>query len=466
MQDLLRKIPKVDLIISSNSWKKLIDRYPENLAREVLDEVLNQIRERILRGEAYTVPDSEEILKITEEDLKRAISPGLTRVINATGIIIHTNLGRSILPESAVTALINASRYYTNLEYDLTSGKRGERYTHCTQVLRRICGAEDALVVNNNAAAVYLVLNTLAYGKEVIISRGELVEIGGSFRIPDVMRRSGAILVEVGTTNKTRISDYENAINEKTALLMKVHRSNFVIRGFTEEVSSEDLLGLSKRYGIPLFYDAGSGLIYDIDVFSSHGEPEIRKECEKGVDIISFSGDKLLGGPQAGIIVGKKSFIDELKKNPLLRALRPDKLTLSSLEATLLIYLDKDRVEREIPTIRMARMDLEVLKRRAKKLCRILKKELKDFEIGIKETISEMGGGSLPDFKIPSLGFFLRPKDDNALRLAKILRENEIPIICRIEDDSLLFDMRTIREDEERELIGGILRAVKRLYGG
>lgn len=466
MHDLLRKIPKVDSLLSRDSWKKILDRFPESLAREILDEVLRDLRERILKGELEAVPESEQIIEKTLENLEKLFSPGLKRVINATGVIIHTNLGRSILPNLAIEALINASRYYTNLEYDLDSGKRGERYIHCTEVLRRVCGAEDALIVNNNAAAVYLILNTFAYGREVIISRGELVEIGGSFRIPDVMKKSGAILIEVGTTNKTRIIDYEAAITERTALLMKVHRSNFVIKGFTEEVSSDELIGLSKKYDIPLYFDAGSGLLYGIGLFSQEAEPKIREECKKGIDIISFSGDKLLGGPQSGIIVGKKKYIDQLKRNPMLRALRPDKLTLSSLEATLLIYLDEERAKNEIPTLRMALIGSDFLKRRARRISKILKEKLKDFEVGIKETVSEMGGGSLPDFKIPSYGFFISPRDGSCSQLAKMLRELRIPIICRIEEDSLVFDLRTVAEDEEKELIDGILEVAKKAYGG
>ncbi|MCK7470437.1 MAG: L-seryl-tRNA(Sec) selenium transferase [Desulfomicrobium escambiense] len=368
-KELLRKIPKVDKILKHRDWRKLVATYPEDLSKDVLREILDALRREIRTGEASLMPPISEIVLNTEKGLIALTNPRLKRVINGTGVIIHTNLGRSLLAKSAIEAVINAAAHYTNLEYDLHKGTRGDRYDHSTAILTRLTGAESALVVSNNAAAVVLILNTFADGKEVVVSRGELVEIGGSFRVPDVMKKSGALLGKWEQQTETYKKDYERAIQEGTGLLMKAHTSNFTIKGFTHETSIEELVILGKQYGIPTYYDAGSGLMFPVydRVFSD--EPCIPAELAKGLDIISFSGDKLPGAPQAGIILGKKAYIDAMKKNPLTRALRPDKFTLAGLESTLLLYLDRETATREIPTLRMIHENTVSLKKEAQEDC-------------------------------------------------------------------------------------------------
>jgi len=462
MEQLLRKIPKIDLLMKHSEFGKMAEIYGKESLKEALREVVNEIREKIKNGEPVVIPEVEEIIKETEMRIRERTAPTLRKVINATGIIIHTNLGRSILSKKAIQSVIMASSGYTNLEYDLKEGKRGERYVHCSEILRKLTEAEDALIVNNNAAAVYLVLNTLAYEKEVIVSRGELVEIGGSFRIPDVMKKSGAIIKEVGTTNRTYLKDYEEAITEKTGLIMKVHTSNFVIRGFTHDVKTDELLLLSRKYGLPFYYDAGSGLLFSSHILDERNEPHVRSESKKGIDLISFSGDKLLGGPQAGIIVGKKEYIQPMKKNPLLRALRPDKLTLSALEATLLSYLDEEKAKSEIPTLKMLTCEISYLKKRTLKLIRNVKKRCPDVDIVPQSLFSEVGGGSLPDAKIPSFGFSFRPRKLSVSRFEELLRNLPVPIIARIEKERILFDMRTVPEEDEEMLISELVNTIKK----
>jgi L-seryl-tRNA(Ser) seleniumtransferase len=384
------------------------------------------------------------------------MSPHLKRVINGTGVIIHTNLGRSLLAQSATEAIINAASHYTNLEYNLQKGARGDRHDHSTAILARLTGAESALVVNNNAAAVILVLNTLADGKEVIVSRGELVEIGGSFRVPDVMKKSGAMLKEVGTTNRTYREDYEGAIHEGTGLLMKAHTSNFRVKGFVHETTIDELVALGKQHRIPIYYDAGSGLIFSLkDKVFSH-EPMISSDLAKGLDIISFSGDKLLGAPQAGIILGKKSYIDLIKKNPLTRALRPDKFTLAGLESTLLLYLDRETAIREVPTLRMIHEDKNVLKKEAQKIARALRAQCSNVSVNVIPMHSEVGGGTLPDVVIPSYGIGLKPFSISLEKFEARLRGLEVPIIGRIEKDLFLLDMRTLLKDDRGLLVSGV----------
>ena len=388
-------------------------------------------------------------------------TPTLRWVINGTGIIIHTNLGRSLLAQAAIDAIVNAASHYSNLEYDLNKGARGDRYEHCMSILKKLTNAENALVVNNNAGAVFLILNTLAEGKEVIISRGELIEIGGSFRIPEVMKKSGAVLREVGTTNRTYIADYERAINENTGLIMKAHTSNYRIRGFTHEADIEELSALGKKYNIPTFYDAGSGLLYSVKASGILDEPLISQEVAKGLDVVSFSGDKLLGAPQAGIIVGEKTLIDAMKKNPMTRALRPDKFTLAGLESTLLLYLDMEHAKEAIPTLRMIHENPNILKGRAQRLLRQLKMRCGNMTVSVAEIYSEVGGGSLPDVVIPSYGILIKPHTMSLDVLEKRLRNLEVPIIGRIEKETLILDMRTILKEEEPFLLSGLETASK-----
>ncbi|HPU30091.1 MAG TPA: L-seryl-tRNA(Sec) selenium transferase [Syntrophorhabdaceae bacterium] len=459
MKNLLRQIPKVDEIIKHKRWAELELKYPKSTLKNSLRLCLDEIRKDILATRITTIPSIEDMLEKVESYSRLEISPNLKRVINATGIIIHTNLGRSLLADNAIEAIKNVALHYSNLEYDLESGTRGSRYNHCIKIIKRLTNAEDALVVNNNAAAVMLVLNTLAEGKEVIISRGELIEIGGSFRIPDVMKKSGAILKEVGTTNRTYIKDYENAISSLTGLFMKAHTSNYVIKGFVAQIKTEDLVAIGNKYNIPTYLDAGSGLMFPFLGSEATGEPCIRDEIKKGIDIISFSGDKLLGGTQAGIIIGKKTFIEQCKSNPLTRALRPDKFTLAGLESTLILYLDEKKAKESIPTLKMILEDDRTLKRRALVLAKRLKKHNLPIYVDVIPTYSEVGGGSFPDVKLPSYAFTIIPEDIPLGVFEEKLRQLNTPIIARIEKERLIFDVRTVLKKDEEDLIRGIIKA-------
>jgi L-seryl-tRNA(Ser) seleniumtransferase len=455
MMDLLRQIPQVDQVLRDAAWKELAE-YPEEIAKASLREVLNGLREAIREGRAKAVPAVSVIVEETRRRTARAVTPGLRKVINGTGIVIHTNLGRSPLPQAAIDRLIAIASGYSNLEYDLEKGTRGDRYDHCLSLLKRITRAEAALIVNNNAAAVLLTLNTLAEGREVIISRGELIEIGGSFRIPDVMAKSGALLREVGTTNRTFIEDYEKAVNERTGLLMKAHTSNYRIKGFVHEADSTELAALAARLHLPFYYDIGSGFFSSLEAIRGLTEPSVLEETAKKIDVISFSGDKLLGGPQAGIILGKHECITGLKKNALTRALRPDKFTLSALEATLQLYLDAETARQEVPILRMLNETGETLKKRAARVVRMLRRSVPSIDAEVSKVLSEAGGGSMPDVFLPSYGLSISPSGMSVDRFEDSMRMLEVPIIGRIEKERFLIDMRTIREEEERQLVSGI----------
>jgi L-seryl-tRNA(Ser) seleniumtransferase len=456
---LLRKIPKVDDILKSAEWLRSAKGFPQETAKDALRQVLDGLRQGIREGKIASIPALGEIVSAAASRASELVRPGLHRVINGTGVIIHTNLGRSLLAPSAINALTSIASQYSNLEYDLVQGRRGDRYEHCSSILQRLTGAEASLVVNNNAAAVLLVLNTLAEGKEVVISRGELIEIGGSFRIPDVMRKSGAILREVGSTNRTFIRDYERAMNETTGLLMKAHPSNFRVRGFVHETSVAELVSLGEKYHVPVFYDAGSGLLFQLEEGRSFDEPVIVDFIGTGLDVISFSGDKLLGGPQAGIILGRKTYIEAMKKNSLTRALRPDKFTLAALEATLLLYLDRE-TRRQIPTIEMIYQEEKELRRRAVRLAAALRKRAGALTVSVVKLFSEVGGGSLPDISLPSYGFAVVPRRLSPVALEERLRKLETPIIARIEKDQILIDVRTVRKADEAALLAGLAAAL------
>jgi L-seryl-tRNA(Ser) seleniumtransferase len=458
---LLRSIPKVDDILKERGWKDLVKTCPESLSKDLLRVSMERLRSGIKAGTITALPTIDVMLHELEKEIRAFMSPRIRRVINGTGVIIHTNLGRSLLPDAAVKALVGTAKYYTNLEYDVARGERGDRYEHCLYILRKLTGAESALVVNNNAAAVFLALNTLAEGKEVVISRGELVEIGGSFRIPDVMKKSGVILREVGTTNRTYREDFERVIYEETGLLMKAHPSNFRIKGFVREIEVAELVSLGVQHNIPTYFDAGSGLLFSLKDMGIHDEPTIPEELAKGLDVISFSGDKLPGAPQAGIIIGKKPYIDAMKKNPLARALRTDKFTLAALEATLLLYLDLEKAKRAVPTLRMMHEKGEVLQKRAARLVKSLKEKCSGCSVAVAGLNSEVGGGTLPDVSLPSYGIYLKPDRMSTSRFEERLRGLEIPIIGRIEKDAILLDMRTILKDDEVLLISGIATALK-----
>jgi len=375
-------------------------------------------------------------------------------VINATGVVINTNLGRAPLSDEVIEFFSRVSVGYSNLEYNLEDGERGSRNSHVEGLLKELTGAESALIVNNNAGAVYLVLNTLAKGREVVVSRGELVEIGGSFRIPDIMESSGAVLREVGTTNKTKAEDYERAICEETALLMKVHRSNFYMEGFVEEVSLADLALLGRKYRIPTYYDAGSGLLLNLRKLGvGSEEPELGECLRKGIDIVSASGDKLLGGPQAGLILGKRELVESVKRNPMARALRVDKLTLAAMEKTLTLYLE-GRFE-EIPVLRMLMESPRRLHKRAKKLARMLK-NVRGIEVEVLKDRAKPGGGSLPHIELETYCVALKHRNMSTEELSKALRLSDPPVIGRVKKDRFLLDMRTVSEEELRDIFGAL----------
>jgi L-seryl-tRNA(Ser) seleniumtransferase len=458
----------VDEILSKPEVSDLLGTYPRSVVIEAIRNGLQRLREQILGKKD---PSEIEALSLTlehlhplfQKEIDLLTKPRLRRVINATGVVIHTNLGRSPLHPAAIEHLIDISKNYSNLEYDLALGERGSRYTHVEEILCHLSGAESALVVNNNAGAVLLALNTLAEGKEVIVSRGELVEIGGAFRIPDVMKRSGALLREVGTTNRTHLSDYQKAINPQTALLLKVHTSNFRLMGFTSEVSLQDLVKLGTEHRLPVVDDLGSGCLIDLTQYGLEREPTVQEAIRTGVDAVTFSGDKLLGGPQAGIILGKKTFLDLFKINPLTRALRIDKLTLAALESTLFIYLDEKKAMEEIPTLRMLSVDTGPLKRRGRRLLKKLSgMMIKKITFTLKEDVSQVGGGALPLQELPTIVVAIRPYDISVNSLEENLRKGELPVISRIRKEELILDMRTVTDEEIPLLAQAIERVLMR----
>jgi len=465
---LLRKIPKVDELLASSEVKRLLQIHPSEVVTQGIRNGLDKLRQTILRAEDVKAITEEtfslsHLLPLFEEEIARQVNPHLRRAINATGVVIHTNLGRSPLSKQALQNLVEVARGYSNLEYDLAKGQRGNRSAHVEETLLRLSGAEGGLAVNNNAAAVLLALNTLAAGREVICSRGELVEIGGAFRIPDVMARSGAILREVGTTNRTHARDYEEAIGSNTALLLKVHTSNYRVVGFTAEVTVEELVQLGKRYDLPVMNDLGSGCFLDLSSYGIKKEPTAQEAIQTGADVVTFSGDKLLGGPQAGIILGKRELIERIKANPLHRALRIDKLTLAALESTLIAYLSEGEAIREIPMLRMLTMPLEELRKRARLLQRLIRQETDKASIEMIREQSQAGGGALPLQALPTWALAVKPLKGTVDALEAELRHLEPPIVARIIDDRLILDLRTIQEDELRPVAKGMAVALKKL---
>lgn len=423
---------------------------------------LDHLRQRIQLGslDQQLISDKKRLVSSLVSFTCRYHQPHFIRVINATGIIVHTNLGRSLLPRASADVVVTTGLRYSNLEFDLENGRRGSRYAIVDRLLCELTGAESSLVVNNNAAAVFLALNTLAHGREVIVSRGQLVEIGGSFRIPDVMERSGARLIEVGTTNRTHLLDYERAMTDETSLLLKVHSSNYRIVGFTSDVPSADLSRLGQEKGVATMEDLGSGCMIDLRPYGLVGEPTVQEVIKSGMDIVTFSGDKLLGGPQAGIILGKKQYIEKMRQNPLNRALRIDKLTLAALESVLRLYLDPEQALRQIPTLAMIAENSASVARRAKRLARRLKQHLAAAcEIDCLAVNAQVGGGALPMQELPSWSVRLRPKGFKCHQLEQRLRLAAVPVIGRIENDALLLDMRTVADDELGCLVESLLFA-------
>lgn len=437
---LLKSIPKVDKFITHNAFEGL----SKTLVTKISKEIIENLRNNIL-NETIKEINEQSLISEVLQNYENLISPSLKSVINATGIIVHTNLGRSLLDENSLKKAIQIATTYNNLEYDLSEGKRGERYAHITKTLKALTNCEDAIVVNNNASAVFLILNTFCKNKEVVVSRGELVEIGGSFRVPEVMVQSGAILKEIGTTNKTHLKDYENAINEKTSMLMKVHKSNYSIEGFSSEVSFEEIVEVAQKNNIIDYYDMGSGHMIDLPYNLNKNEPSILEIMKYNPSLLSFSGDKLLGSVQAGIIIGKKELIEKIKKNQLLRMLRVDKITLALLEDTLNSYLKNDL--EQIPTLKMLFASTETLEQRAIKL----KEKIKDiYSCKVIKTSTMVGGGTTPNKKIPSIALSLEYKNYKPNKLEQLLRKKLI--ITRIENDKVLLDFRTIQENELEKL--------------
>ncbi|MEW6424808.1 MAG: L-seryl-tRNA(Sec) selenium transferase [Bacillota bacterium] len=460
--ELFRKLPAVHEVLQAPLVAALLSVHPRELVTDAVRSVLNRVRRQIVNGEDVPASSEDELLLfIVQEvgkEVKRQARPHLRRVINATGVVLHTNLGRAVLSSRAQQAIQMAASGYTNLELNLETGRRGSRYAAVEGIITRLTGAEAALVVNNNAAAVLLALSTLAGGKEVIVSRGQLIEIGGSFRIPDVMRQSGAVLVEVGTTNKTYPDDYRRAITERTALLLHVHTSNYRIVGFTRETTIAELAAVGREFGLPVMSDLGSGVLVDLESYGLPGEPTVQQTLAAGAEVVTFSGDKLLGGPQAGIIAGKKDFLEKMKKNSLTRALRIDKFTVAALEATLYAYLDIEQAAREIPVLEMLAAGKVVLEERARQLARILSAQLGNrAKITIAEVSSRVGGGALPTAELPSFAVALQPAGIPVEELGHRLRMGDPAVIGRIQEDLLLLDVRTLREGEG-ELLGQALK--------
>ncbi len=460
-QSLLARLPKVDQVLARPELAETSLELPRSIVKEAVRAELEHLREDILAGgtppaEALT---PQAVAAAAAERARLLARPSLRGVVNATGVVVHTNLGRSLLAESALQRLLALNRTYTNLEYDLEAGRRGSRYVHAAELLSELTGAEAAIVVNNNAAAVFLCLQTLAQGREVIVSRGQLVEIGGSFRIPDVMARSGAVLREVGTTNKTHLHDYEQAITSQTALLLKVHTSNFAVVGFHQEVGLAELRALADRYHLPVMEDLGSGSLVDFSRFGLPKEPTVQEAVAAGADLVTFSGDKLMGGPQAGIILGRRDLVEAVRNNPVNRAMRIDKLTLAALEATLEIYREPQKALELIPTLRMISTPYEHLRKKAASLARRLRRlGLARLKVGTCEGASRVGGGALP-LAAPRTRLVEVAVDGlSPTRLEQGLRAFEPPIICRLEDGRLLMDVRTMLPGDDKLIAAALSR--------
>ena len=469
-RELLRSLPSIERLLARPAAARLSEYLSRDRVRDLLREILEEMREELLEGgnsPGDAASDSarglspsdfltEEVERRLEARATASIRPSLRRVINATGVIVHTNLGRAPLARQAIKALSEVAEHYSNLEYDLTEGRRGAREKHCSQLLARLAGSEDAIVANNNAAAVMLVLNTLAEGGEVIVSRGELIEIGGSFRLPDVMAKSGARLREVGTTNRTRISDYERAINENTRLIFRVHPSNYRIIGFAERPEVREIADLASRAGIPSFEDLGSGCLIDIAPYGVKDEPVVAQSLGAGISVVSFSGDKMLGGPQAGIIAGSRAIVARVRANPLMRALRVDKMTYAALEATLRLY-ERGAAESEVPVIRAMARTRDEIGERARSFSQSVERATGGrIRAALEEGESVIGGGSAPEVKLPTVLVAIEDSESSASSIEDRLRGYRVPIIARTERDRVMIDLRTVEPDEEAILLDAL----------
>jgi L-seryl-tRNA(Ser) seleniumtransferase len=491
-KELLRALPSIESLLASPCARRLSADWSRDRIRDLLREILDEFRQEIslkpavepmlsTTGQEYKshkhdlpadngnpsirqMPYSkiqtsdffEEIERRLEFRATQYFTPSLRRVINATGVILHTNLGRAPLAQAAIEAIMEVSANYANLEYDVSTGRRGKRESHCQQLLAQLLGSQDAIVVNNCAAAVLLVLNTLAEGGEVIVSRGELIEIGGSFRIPEVMQKSGARLREVGTTNRTRISDYQNAINENTRLILRVHPSNYRIIGFTERPGLQEIAALSQQTGIPSFEDLGSGCLIDIAPFGVKDEPVVSESFKAGISVAAFSGDKMLGGPQAGIIAGEKSIIERVRKNPLMRALRVDKMTYAGLEATLKLY-ERGVAQTAVPVIRAMAMTQQEIEERAENFQeRLHNRANSGLKIVLEEGDSIIGGGSAPEVKLPTVLIAVTGHELSVATIEQQLRNHTTPVIVRTERERILIDLRTVASSEEETILDAL----------
>lgn len=464
-QSLLRRLPGVDHLLEIAIGDGNLPDAPKTVLTAAVRQVVEDHRKAILDGHADITEahlSDSGLLGEVNTKVKSAMRLNLTPVINATGIVVHTNLGRSLLARQALDHVLGISERYSNLEYNLGTGKRGLRYSVVEGLLCEISGAEAAMVVNNNAAAVLLCLDTIARGREVIVSRGELVEIGGSFRIPDVMAKSGALLKEVGATNRTHLYDYQRAITDETGLLLKVHTSNFGIVGFTSSVPLKNLVALGEQHHLPVMEDLGSGTFIDFSKYGPLREPTVQESVRAGADIVTFSGDKLLGGPQAGIILGKPQMIAKIRQNPLTRALRIDKLTLAALESTLRLYRDEKTAILSIPTLSMLTCPLETIEKKATSLKNLLDASGDPrLRADLMDTASMAGGGSLPLMTLPSRSVGIRIATMTAGAIEKKMRKNDPPIIGRIEDELFIMDMRTVQTDELPKIAHALLTCLK-----
>jgi L-seryl-tRNA(Ser) seleniumtransferase len=449
---LLRELPSVDRLLKHPNSAPLLARYNRDYITQKCRETLGDLRQSIRQGDSVSADElrEESILRRAQRLILSEGEPKLIRVINATGTILHTNLGRALLPQPAIDAISRVGRSPVNLEYDLAEGRRGKREEAIENALMELTGAEAATVVNNNAAAVLLALNTAADGKEVIVSRGELIEIGGSFRIPEIMAKSGATLREVGTTNRTHPEDYEKAIGKKTALLLKVHTSNYRIVGFSSEVDLAELVAIGKKHKIPVMEDLGSGAIIDLSRYGLPKEPVVAERVGMGADIVTFSGDKILGGPQAGLVAGKKNWVSRMNKNPLKRALRCGKLTLAALEATLRLYRQSANIIEDIPTLKAFTRPLEEIEAMGRHLLPALQKALGEgFHLALEDSTSQIGSGALPTEEIPTKVIAIHHTGMGAEKIVREFRQSKPPILGRIKDNRFLLDLRAIYDPED-----------------